>query len=64
MKHTNNGNCWKPAHRCKECGKGALCPLCHAHGQPRGSCKVCRGCLICEAEEEIKRLDAQESERG
>jgi hypothetical protein len=47
-KHTNTGNCYAKAYRCKECGKGNLCDVCHEHECPRGECDDCQKCAACD----------------
>ena len=50
IKHNNLGNCWNKAYKCKECGQGNLCDVCHLHDSPRGECDECIVCLICKEE--------------
>lgn len=50
--HNKKGNCWENAYKCKECGKGDLCDVCHDHDSPRGECKECPQCEKCVQENE------------
>ena len=34
-------------HRCRQCGRGNFCDVCHKHDAPRGECKKCPPCLAC-----------------
>jgi len=47
-KHKLNGNCWKDAYHCKECGEGNLCDVCHEHDSPRGECGDCEETECCD----------------
>lgn len=46
-KHLLNGNCWENAYKCKKCGIGELCDVCHKHDWPRGNCQICERCEQC-----------------
>lgn len=48
IEHTNTGNCWNKAGRCREYGVNNLCDVCHQHEEPRGECAMCPPCEACE----------------
>lgn len=49
-RHNRKGNCWTQGvvFSCKECGKGEMCDVCHAHDEPRGDCLSCPECPVCD----------------
>jgi hypothetical protein len=49
-----NGNCWRDAMACPECGEGTLCRVCHAHDENRCGCSVCPPCPNCKQSGERK----------
>jgi len=50
MKHNKKGNCWDNSYKCKECGTGELCDVCHLHDSPKGECDECVKCELCDKE--------------
>gem|GEM_PF-4469323 len=48
--HTRTGNCWERAYRCRKCGTGEMCDVCHDHDAPRGECRACKPCDACQIE--------------
>lgn len=46
--HTLTGNCWADPYRCRFCGDGNLCDVCHDHDEPRGACSECPPCEACD----------------
>lgn len=50
--HACTGNCWSLAEKCRKCGVGNLCDVCHEHCEPRGECEECERCEVCDAESE------------
>lgn len=49
--HTHNGNCWKNAYSCDDCGEGEFCDACHEHDESRGECSECEPCEACDFED-------------
>ena len=51
IEHTRTGNCTEPTfaliYRCRQCGRGNFCDVCHKHDAPRGECKKCPPCPAC-----------------
>jgi hypothetical protein len=50
--HTKTGNCWKRAEKCRRCGAGNTCDVCHEHDEPRGECLTCPPCEACEMDDQ------------
>lgn len=50
--HQPSGNCFEHAFKCKKCGIGNFCDVCHEHENPRGACDECDGCPACDESED------------
>lgn len=51
--HTLTGNCWLLGYACKHRGcrdSDSVCDVCHLHDEPRGECRECPRCPLCDAE--------------
>lgn len=52
--HAHTGNCWEipTLFKCRECGSGNRCDVCHEHDEPRFACQQCARCKSCDQDAE------------